>query len=353
MRQGGFRVYSTYEPALQRAAEQAIRLVSPRSRRAVAARRISRAAWSRSIRRTGDVLALVGGRNFSESPYNRATQARRQPGSAFKPIIYAAALERGYAPGSMLRDLDTPIGGYGAEWLPGGEHENSEYTLRSALQVSSNRAAAQVLQHVGIGAAVDYAHRLGINSRAAVGAFSGPGHRRSHAARTDSGLRRLRQRRHAGGAALHLAHRGCEWAHGLVVARRFAPRCQFDDSVPHVEHARGCRLGRDGQQRPRRRVHSPRRRQDRHHRQLRRRLVHRLYAAPRRWSLVRPRHACADHESRLCRGGGGAGVGAFHEGGNDQRQAGLVRGASRCREGGHLPVERRARHRRLPSRAPD
>ncbi len=111
------------------------------------------------------MLALVGGRNFSESPYNRATQARRQPGSAFKPIIYAAALERGYAPGSMLRDLDTPIGGYGAEWLPGGEHENSEYTLRSALQVSSNRAAAQVLQHVGIGAAVDYAHRLGINSQ--------------------------------------------------------------------------------------------------------------------------------------------------------------------------------------------
>ncbi len=52
---------------------------------------------------TGDVLALVGGRDFEASPFNRATQARRQAGSAFKPIIYAAALERGYAPGTMLQ----------------------------------------------------------------------------------------------------------------------------------------------------------------------------------------------------------------------------------------------------------
>jgi 1A family penicillin-binding protein len=165
MRQGGFRVYSTYEPALQRAAEQAIRnrvAEIARNRRRAQDLQGSLVAIDPA---SGDVLALVGGRNFSESPYNRATQARRQPGSAFKPIIYAAALERGYAPGSMLHDLDTPIGGYGAEWLPGGEHEDSEYTLRTALQVSSNRAAAQLLQHVGITAAVDYAHRFGITSR--------------------------------------------------------------------------------------------------------------------------------------------------------------------------------------------
>ena len=113
---------------------------------------------------SGDVLALVGGRDFGESSFNRATQARRQAGSAFKPIIYAAALERGYAPGSVLTDLDTPIYASGRMWLPVGEHEASQYTLRKALKVSSNRAAAQLLQHVGVGTAVDYAHRFGIDS---------------------------------------------------------------------------------------------------------------------------------------------------------------------------------------------
>ena len=161
---GGLRVHSTYDPALQRAAELAI------------TSRIAEIAKSRPRARnlqgslvaldpqTGDVLALVGGRSFAESPFNRATQARRQAGSAFKPIIYAAALERGYAPGSLLRDLDTPIEGYGERWLPGGEHEAREYTVRRALQVSSNRAAAQLLQNVGVSTAVYYAHRLGIAS---------------------------------------------------------------------------------------------------------------------------------------------------------------------------------------------
>ena len=103
---------------------------------------------------TGDVLALVGGRSFEESPFNRATQAHRQAGSAFKPIIYAAALERGYAPGSLLRDLDAPLEAVEGPWLPSGEHEASGYTLRRALKLSSNRAAAQLLRDVGLGTAV-------------------------------------------------------------------------------------------------------------------------------------------------------------------------------------------------------
>jgi penicillin-binding protein 1A len=161
---GGLRVHSTYDPALQTAAEQAI------------SSRIAQIAKARSRARdlqgslvamdpmNGDVLALVGGRSFAESPFNRATQARRQAGSAFKPIIYAAALERGYAPGSMLRDLDSPIYASGEAWLPSGEHEGRECTLRRALKVSSNRAAAQLLQQVGVNTAVYYAHRLGIDS---------------------------------------------------------------------------------------------------------------------------------------------------------------------------------------------
>ncbi|MCA1650824.1 MAG: PBP1A family penicillin-binding protein [Acidobacteria bacterium] len=161
---GGLRVYTTYDPAMQRAAEQAIATriaqiikIRPRARDLQA----SLVAMDPG---SGDVLALVGGRDFSASSFNRATQARRQAGSAFKPIIYAAALERGYAPGSMLRGLDTPIQDVGGAWLPGGEHERSEYTLRRALKVSSNRAAAQLLQQVGVSTAVYYAHRLGIDS---------------------------------------------------------------------------------------------------------------------------------------------------------------------------------------------
>jgi 1A family penicillin-binding protein len=159
---GGLRVYSTYDPDLQHAADDAIRsriaqIVKGRTR----AKELQGSLVAMDPT-TGDVFALVGGRDFTESPYNRATQARRQAGSAFKPIIYAAALERGFAPASVLRDLDVPTATSG--WIPNGEHEQSEYTLRNALKVSSNRAAAQVLQRVGMGIAIDYAHRLGIQS---------------------------------------------------------------------------------------------------------------------------------------------------------------------------------------------
>jgi penicillin-binding protein 1A len=114
--------------------------------------------------KTGNVLALVGGRDFHSSRYDRVTQARRPPGSAFKPIVFAAALERGYAPGNVLDALDAPISTASGDWLPEGEHEASQYTLRSALKVSSNRAAAQLMQRVGISSAIDISRRLGITS---------------------------------------------------------------------------------------------------------------------------------------------------------------------------------------------
>jgi 1A family penicillin-binding protein len=161
---GGLRVHSTFDPALQKAAEAAVhgRLAE------IAKMRKSAADLQGSLvaidPATGDVLAMVGGRSFRESSFNRATQAHRQAGSAFKPILYAAALERGYAPGSLLRDLDTPIEGADGTWLPNGEHEAPEYTLRAALKTSSNRAAAQLMRNVGVATTVDYAHRFGIES---------------------------------------------------------------------------------------------------------------------------------------------------------------------------------------------
>ena len=162
---GGLRVYSTYDPAMQREAERAVTTRIAEIAKSRPAARDLQGSLVAMDAQTGEVRALVGGRDFHASSFNRATQARRQAGSAFKPIIYAAALERGYSPGTILRDLDAPIASGTKTWLPNGGHEQSEYTLRGALKVSSNRAAAQLLQQVGVSAAVYYAQRLGIESQ--------------------------------------------------------------------------------------------------------------------------------------------------------------------------------------------
>lgn len=161
---GGLRVYSTYDPVLQRSAEQAI---AGRITQIAKARRQAKDLQGSLVSidaHTGDVLALVGGRDFTSSSFNRATQARRQAGSAFKPILYAAALERGYSPATILSSLDAPIDTPSEAWLPDGEHEAPQYTVRRALQVSSNRAAAQLMQRVGTTTTIYYAQRLGIQS---------------------------------------------------------------------------------------------------------------------------------------------------------------------------------------------
>jgi penicillin-binding protein 1A len=162
---GGLRVYTGYDPEMQCAAETAI---GARIAQITGARKSARDLEASLVALepgSGEVRALVGGRDFDATSYNRATQARRQPGSAFKPIIFAAALERGLAPASILTHLDEPIMTDTGPWLPGGEHENAQYSLRTALKISSNRAAAQLLQQVGVSQATYYAERLGIESK--------------------------------------------------------------------------------------------------------------------------------------------------------------------------------------------
>ena len=100
---------------------------------------------------TGEVRAMVGGRDFKASRFNRATQALRQPGSAFKPFVYAAALEAGYSPASLVTRLDEPIQTLQGAWIPEDEHsDGSAMTVRAALRTSSNRAAVRMLEEVGI-----------------------------------------------------------------------------------------------------------------------------------------------------------------------------------------------------------
>jgi membrane carboxypeptidase/penicillin-binding protein len=114
---------------------------------------------------TGYVRAMVGGRDFEESHFNRASQAKRQSGSAFKPFVYATALEAGYSPATVIENLNDPIATPQGGWVPEDEHSTaSSMTLRTALRTSSNRAAVQLLSAVGIKNAVSYAERLNVGT---------------------------------------------------------------------------------------------------------------------------------------------------------------------------------------------
>jgi penicillin-binding protein 1A len=109
----------------------------------------------------GAVRAMVGGKDYGESQFNRATQALRQPGSAFKPFVYVAALEAGYRPDDMVTDAPIRIG----KWRPQNFTNTYEgpVTVERALFKSLNTAAVRLAQFVGPRAIVDTAHRLGIS----------------------------------------------------------------------------------------------------------------------------------------------------------------------------------------------
>ena len=167
--EGGLRVFSTIDVPLQTIAEQAvndqIRSIEERRHNY---KRLSnddplQGALMAMDPQTGHIRAMVGGRNFEDSRFNRAVQAHRQPGSAFKPFVYAAALEAGYTPATLIEHLNDPIDTLQGAWTPEDEHLTSDsITMRAALRTSSNRAAVQMLQQVGISRTVDYAKRLGV-----------------------------------------------------------------------------------------------------------------------------------------------------------------------------------------------
>jgi penicillin-binding protein 1A len=118
--------------------------------------------------KTGDIKVLIGGKDFTVSPYNRAVQAKRQPGSAFKPIIYLTALEQGYRPDDILRDAPVSFTNpyTGIVWQP--KNYKNEYhgdvTLRKALELSLNTATVRLLDKVGVENVIELAKQLHINS---------------------------------------------------------------------------------------------------------------------------------------------------------------------------------------------
>jgi penicillin-binding protein 1A len=115
---------------------------------------------------TGRVLAMQGGWKFDKSEFNRATQAKRQPGSAFKPFIYLAALDKGYTPSSII--VDAPVSftdSAGNTWNP--ENYSGEYygatPLRVGVEKSRNLMTIRLSQNIGMDTIVDYARKFGIN----------------------------------------------------------------------------------------------------------------------------------------------------------------------------------------------
>jgi 1A family penicillin-binding protein len=155
-----WEVRTTFVPALQDAAEQSVRSALGRF-----PQKDLQAALVAIEPRTGNILALVGGREFSASQFNRASRSRRQPGSAFKPLLYAAALENGYSPVSTIQGL-TNIEPQGPdEWTP----RNSDgatpdvLTLRAALLESNNRAATALQQQVGSRPILRLASHVGLH----------------------------------------------------------------------------------------------------------------------------------------------------------------------------------------------
>ncbi|MFC1819998.1 penicillin-binding protein 1A [Thermodesulfobacteriota bacterium] len=118
--------------------------------------------------KTGKVMAMVGGRNFSVSQFDRATQARRQPGSAFKPIIYATALDRGMTPSTVIIDAPyiSTMNPKEEVWRPKNYKEKffGPTLLRTALIKSMNVITVKILKTIGVKNVIDYARRMGIQS---------------------------------------------------------------------------------------------------------------------------------------------------------------------------------------------
>lgn len=117
---------------------------------------------------TGYIKAMVGGRDFRESQFNRAIQSRRQPGSAFKPIIYAAALDKNYTPATMI--IDSPVTFKNIErdskWKPKNYEKrfHGPTLFRDALAKSHNVITIKILQDIGVDYVINYAQKLGVTS---------------------------------------------------------------------------------------------------------------------------------------------------------------------------------------------
>jgi penicillin-binding protein 1A len=155
---GDLTLRTTLNLELQRLAEG---VIERRLEQEGAKKKVSQAALV-ALGKDGAVLALVGGRDYETSQFNRATQAKRQAGSLFKLFVYLTALQRGYTPQSVVVDRPTQIGEWEPQNYSGGFR--GSMTLRNAFAHSVNTIAVQLSDEVGIPAVIDTAKRMGVQS---------------------------------------------------------------------------------------------------------------------------------------------------------------------------------------------
>jgi penicillin-binding protein 1A len=168
---GGLRVYTTLNPAMQLQAERALRegvkALETRTANAKPGEHPEGAIITIEPQ-TGYVKAMVGGYDFFRSEFNRAVQAKRQPGSAFKPFVYIAALESGFTAASRIDDspVTYPVGRDGNAWKP--ENYDRKFrgstTLQQALEESVNVVTVKLQERIGINRTIQVARRLGVSS---------------------------------------------------------------------------------------------------------------------------------------------------------------------------------------------
>jgi 1A family penicillin-binding protein len=158
-----WKVHTSFVPELQDAAEAAVR----NGLRQLGGSNLQ-AALVAIDPNTGNLLAMVGGSDFSRTPYNRAVRSRRQPGSAFKPFVYSVALENGMSPVSTITGIkQVAVSAPEGVWIPRDERarEQDTLTLREALFESSNAAAVLLQQQVGSRPVLRLATDLGVTNQ--------------------------------------------------------------------------------------------------------------------------------------------------------------------------------------------
>ncbi len=157
--QGGYKIITTLDYKAQVAANEAIdknmaawHLTKPKQN----------AALFSFSPMTGGIIAYCGGKNYSQNQYDRITQAVRPPGSSFKPIVYAAAIHKGWMPTDIIDDAPITIG----DWSPKnyGNKYKGKMPLYKALAISSNVAAVRLIKDIGIASVIDMAKSLGITT---------------------------------------------------------------------------------------------------------------------------------------------------------------------------------------------
>lgn len=167
VRAGGYQVYTTLNPRVQAAADQTFAKYMPAGSPAASGTVEPQGALVAINPSDGAVEALIGGRSARLDPFNRALYARRQPGSTFKPFLYATVLAQGYPP--TATQLDDAVTYRGRDGLPYTVHDEGPYsnrplTLREALAVSSNVVAVKWARVVGVARVIATARRMGITS---------------------------------------------------------------------------------------------------------------------------------------------------------------------------------------------